>query len=428
MSTTTTPAEAPEPVEQHPSGLRVQTADLTLSKPPEWAWQDRIVLGSLNLILGAEGAGKGTLAAWMLARLTRGTLPGALAGEPVNVAVIGDEDGFADVWTPRLHATRADLTRIRHIERPDGGLVELRADRTRLAQAIDLEHVKVLYLDALIDNLGAAVDDWRGKAVRDALAPARAIAREYNVAVIGSMHPNKSGASFRQLVSGSIAFNAVSRSSLLLAEHPEDPDRRVLVRGKGNLSQAPDAVEFDVISHQFDANGHTFNVPRATHFTTSDLTAADLIAPPTTPPPAGEARTNARDLINDLLADGDWHPAGTIIDACHSAGVYRRAAQRAARDLGITQEKRGYPARVFWQLPTARSNREDTEATPAQTVIPVTSVASADLALIGRGDRQDRDDSENECHLSVTSDDGWTDDALQALVDSDPDADTGAGT
>src|SRR5207253_3223620 len=97
------------------------------------------------------------------------------------------------------------------------------------------------------------------------------------VAAVGSMHPNKRGASFRELVSGAVAFNAVSRSSLLVAPHPEDEQRVAVVRGKGNLSKRPEAFEFDIDGHSFQANGHTFNVPRAANVGVSNLTVDDLI-------------------------------------------------------------------------------------------------------------------------------------------------------
>jgi len=52
-------------------GLIVRSADLARAQPPRWAWEQRIVLGYLNLLLGNEGGGKGTHIAWLLARLTR---------------------------------------------------------------------------------------------------------------------------------------------------------------------------------------------------------------------------------------------------------------------------------------------------------------------------------------------------------------------
>ncbi len=147
------------------------------------------------------------------------------------------------------------------------------------------------------------------------------------------------GSTFRELVSGSTAFNAVSRSSLVLAMHPDDGERRVLVRGKGNLARTPQAVEFDIADHQFEANGYEFKVPLAVAFGTSDFSVDDLLDQ-SPPPPAGQARTTARKLIAARLADGEWHHAGAIIEECAQVGVHGRAAD----DLGVERERRGYPA------------------------------------------------------------------------------------
>jgi hypothetical protein len=361
----------------------VRTADLSRSKPPEWAWQDRIVLGSLNLVVGVEGAGKGTLACWVFAKLTRGELPGSLAGKPVSVAIVGDEDGFDAVWSPRLHAAGANLERVHLIERDDGGLIELAADRERLSAIVGELGVRLLYLDQLTDNLGATVDDWKAKSVRHALAPARQLAGETECAVLGSLHPNKSGASFRQVMAGSAAFNALSRSSLLLALHPDDPELRVVTRAKGNLAAVPDAVEFAIAGHKFAANGFSFDVPKAVDFSTSDLTTDDLL---TRPAPTGEARADARVVVAGWLADGNWQEASKIIADCEGKGIYKRAAQRAADDLGIEKEKRGFPAAAFWRLTGHRGD--------VLTDVPsVASVASTDLALEGRGVISDSEDT-----------------------------------
>jgi hypothetical protein len=266
--------------------LTVRRADLGRSEPPRWAWSERIVLAYLNLLIGNEGVGKGTLIAWLIARLTRGELPGDLYGKPAGAAVIGDEDSFDGVWTPRLYAAGADLDRVVQVERPDGGFVNLRDDRDELAAVVRAEGLVVVYFDQLLDNLGVDVDDWRTKQVREALQPLRAIARELEIASLGSMHPNKRADNFRQLVSGAVAFNAVSRSSLLLAQHPDDETRRVAVVGKGNLARRPASVEFVLAEEHFTANGHDFKVPVAQDFATGTTSSAP---PPRLPSTARSA-------------------------------------------------------------------------------------------------------------------------------------------
>ncbi len=163
----------------HPFGLRVRTPALEQARPPRWAWDGRVAPGCLNLLIGNDGVGKGVLMVWTIARLTRGELPGDLHGKPVAVAVIADEDSFDCVWTPRLHAAGADLAHVRHLEREEGWTIDLGKAHERLTLAAELEYVRVLFLDALLDNLGTGVDDWRSKPVREALQPLGQLARDF---------------------------------------------------------------------------------------------------------------------------------------------------------------------------------------------------------------------------------------------------------
>lgn len=112
-------------------------------------------------------------------------------------ALAGD-DSFDDVWTPRLHAAGADLDRVVQIERPDGGFVNVREDRERLTVVVHRSRLRALFFDQLLDNLGVGVDDWRQKAVRDALQPLRALARELDIAARGA----PAVATFADLIDG----------------------------------------------------------------------------------------------------------------------------------------------------------------------------------------------------------------------------------
>jgi hypothetical protein len=404
----------------HSSGLIVRRAELARAQPPRWAWQSRIVLGYLNLLVGNEGVGKGATFSWVAARLTHGELPGDYRGKPIGVGIIGDEDSFDQVWTPRLHAAGADLSRVVQIERPDSGFVNLKEDRDKLAAVVRDEGLGFLYLDALLDNLGVGVDDWRNKQVRDALQPARALARELDIAVLGCLHPNKHAESFRQLVSGASAFNAVSRSSLLLAEHPEDESRRVLVRGKGNLSATPEAIEFTLAGHVFNANGHVFDVPIARDFTPGTLVLADLIGDERAVREHSKVR-DASEIIEALLPkDGEWHPAKPIYEACSGEEIDERTVKRAKQRLRLEHRRTTtFPATIEWCWPTTG----DTVRTHANDVPSVPAVPTVQGLRVSSEDTQDREDSESTRPHCVPSGEngnaGWSDAELQALVDSE---------
>jgi hypothetical protein len=292
-------------------------------------------------------------------------------------------------------AIDADLARVVQIERPDGGFVNVREDREKLTIAVKAHEIGLVYLDQLLDNLGVGTDDWRQKAVRDALQPLRALARELDIAVLGCLHPNKRADSFRALIAGAPAFNSVSRSSLLLAQHPDDENRRVLVRGKGNLSKTPTAIEFEIRSHRFAANGFDFNVPLAQDFSEGTLTVDDLVGDESSKTEHSNIAA-AAEIIEALLPrDGAWHPAKPILEACAGESFDERTAQRAKNRLNIEHHRtRSFPATVEWRWATA-----DALTTPVDAVGTVGTVGTANGRNPLRGssdDTHDTDDTANE--------------------------------
>jgi AAA domain len=248
-----------------PEALRTRGVQLERVRPFRWLWARRVPIGMLSLIVGEESIGKGTLAAWLIARATRGELDGDLRGEPARVLVVGDEDAFDQVWVPRLYAAGADLEKLLTLD--DGEFIDdFASAAVQLARTIEEEQIGLVLLDALIDHIpgghaGEAV--YNPKNVRQALQPLRRVAAATEIAALGLLHPVKGNpTSFRQLMAGSHQFNAVSRSSLWLAPDPEDDKRRVLVRGKGNHSAEPRSVEFGIAAEVVELNDHTFEVPK----------------------------------------------------------------------------------------------------------------------------------------------------------------------
>lgn len=320
-----------------PPPLSIRRADLARVKPTRWIWERRIPSGYLSLILGAEGAGKGTLWPWIVARATKGRLEGSFEGTPVSVLVLGDEDGFDSVIVPRCHAAGADLDRLAVLD--DDGAFDIRQDASRLGELIARGGYKLVIIDALLDVLGLDVDDWRSKQVRGALRPIRLIARELDVAILASLHPNKGQrGSFRDLLSGSHAFNALSRSSLLLAPHPDDEDRRVLVRGKGNLSAPPPSFEFAIEGRALEINGHDFSVPVLVGEAEGDLGVSDVIKPQREAPVrdklaeeidrlgTGDVQTRA-DIARALNRKPDDRSVSRALEELESKGHWRKVGR-----------------------------------------------------------------------------------------------------
>lgn len=367
--------------------LRLRRADLRRVRPVRWAWRHRLPLGNLALILGAEGLGKGVLAAWLLARATRGELPGDLEGEPARVLVIGDEDGIDSVVLPRLHAAGADIDMVDELAEDDEQLLDVRRDAGQLRALLEEGGHRLVYIDALLDALGVDVDDWRSKQIRDVLRPLRRIARDLEISVLASLHPNKGQrTSFRDLVSGSHAFNASSRSSLMLAPHPEDEDRRILVRGKGNLSVAPPGFDFRIETRELEINGHGFSLPLLTDEGDSDISIDDVVKPQRDAPVretladkidalgTGEVQTRA-DIARALGREPDDRSVGRALDQLEDQGRWEKVGRGRWRRVGIGASRSAPMCKaadsedLSEEPSTADADREAAEA-PTSTTSP----------------------------------------------------------
>lgn len=333
------------------SGLTIRKANIERARPFQWAWEQRILLSYLNLLIGEEGIGKGNLVAWIAAGITRGALPGNLRG-PRKVVIIGDEDSFDHIWTPRLTVAQADIGMVEHIVAGTDGTFDVHGDADALRRYIERERIALVYFDQLLDNLGFT-DSWKDKQVRDALAPLRAVAQRTKVAILASMHPNKRAGSFRDRISGTPAFNALSRSSLLAARHPSEPDRTVLVRGKGNYSAEPAAFEFRIEQQELTLGKgkkrRTVTTSRITDIRETDL-RRDALLEETSSRRREESKAGiARRLLSEMFADGKERPAGQVQnELLDRHGLPARTVSDAATALGFKKHQEGFPAEWYW--------------------------------------------------------------------------------
>jgi AAA domain len=334
------------------SGLTIRKANIDRAHPFQWAWEQRILLSYLNLLIGEEGVGKGNLVAWIAANITRGALPGNLH-HPRKVVIIGDEDSFDHIWVPRLKVADADLNLVEHIVAGSDGVLDVKEDAEALRKYIERERTALVYFDQLLDNLGFT-DSWKDKQVRDALAPLRAVAQRTKVAILASMHPNKRGGSFRDRISGTPAFNALSRSSLLAASHPNDPGRTVLVRGKGNYSAEPPAFEFRIEPQELTLGQgkkqRIVKTSRITDVRETELRRDELLEDRSSRRREESRAGQARRLLRDMFADGKERPAAEVQNALHSEhGLKARTVSDAATELGFKKRQQGFPAEWYWR-------------------------------------------------------------------------------
>lgn len=335
--------------ERDKSGLVVRKAVLARARPIKSVWENRILIGYLNLLIGEEGLGKGTLAAWIGARITRGELPGALAGKPRPVAYVGDEDSWDHIWVPRLEAAGADLDLCEQIVAgEDEDQFDVYRDAEGLAKYVAQHRNGLVYFDQLLENLGAA-DSWKSQQVRKALAPLRRVADDTQTAFLCTMHPNKRAGSFRDRINGTPAFNELSRSSLLLARHPSDRDRRVCVRAKGNYTAEPKAFEFDIESTvvQIDTGirrrgkqrVHRLTPTRICDVSESGLREDDIMGQKADREHPDSHAAQARRALKELFADGQPRPLKQLVE---DLDLPQNVISAAASRVGLKKWQEGF--------------------------------------------------------------------------------------
>ena len=345
----------------------LRSPDPATARRVAFAWQRRIPIGKVSLVVGNEGVGKGLTIAYLASRWSHGKLQGDFYGEPINVLVVGDEDALDDTWTPRLFAAEADIS---HLKFQAEGDAEIDftdpADIEYLRSLVRSYEIRVVVFDALLDHLGdAGTDEYKPKAVRNALRPLRRLAAEEQIAAVGSMHPRKGRVlTFRDLVANSHQVNAASRSSLLIAPHPDDPELRVLAWGKGNHAGLVPTLEFRIEPHDFLIEGRPFREVRAVDWEESEVTLEGAVSASTGAPgrPRHEEKRNAV-----LAALSDEPQSGRAI--AKAAGLVLSTAQNILYELehdGALKTEAGWVA----QRVTENSREKSVGRSPSVTPKP----------------------------------------------------------
>lgn len=344
-----------------PSGRRVElvTAATIRPKYPRWLWADRLPAGELALAAGEPGVGKGVFTAWLAARISRGDLPGDLAGAPRIAVLASAEDCPARTVVPRLMAQGADLRRVRvvtvTVEGAPGALT-LPDDVAALREGVEAEGAAIVVVDPIGAHLAGNVDSHKDASVRRALAPLALMAQETGAGVLAVAHLRSASAgTVSAKVMGSVAFTAAARNVLLAAEAP-DGDGRVLAHAKSNTGALAPALRYRVEGREVEHNGEPIpTCGLAWLGEVEGLQAGDLLAPPE--PEELGATDEARDWLVAYLDEHDGEaPAGQVIRAAERDGIARRTLQRARRAAGVETRKSGSGGWAWSKAPTEGAN------------------------------------------------------------------------
>lgn len=230
----------------------------------DWLWTGWIPKGYVTLLAGETGAGKSTVLADIMARMTTGA---PWPGEPTDarrvperVLWLGSEDSVEEMLVPRLMASGADLANVVEIQ----GVVQ-EGQRNTFSMQDDLEAVSawltfardteqrpfaLLVIDPVTSYLPGQklrkVDLNDAGQLRTVLEPWLVLAQEHRIAIVCVTHFAKDTTrAMLHRVLGSAAFAQTCRSLIAVIERPTaedeepEPHAKAMLQVKVNLPEHP---------------------------------------------------------------------------------------------------------------------------------------------------------------------------------------------
>lgn len=309
----------------------------------DWLLYPFIPFGKVTIVQGDPGEGKTTMVLQIIAKLTKGeaVLPSgsdepALEAktvdlEPVNVIYQTAEDGLGDTIKPRLLSAGADCSRVMVIDDNDQALTMMDA---RLEEAIIKTKARLVVLDPIQGFLGAAVDMHRANEIRPLMKRVAVLAEKYHCAIIliGHMNKNSNGkSSYRGL--GSIDFQAVARSVLIVGRIKDEPEIRVVCHVKSSLAPEGKSIAFRLDKDTgFEWIGEY------------DISADDLLSGDN----RGQKIHEAKEFLKEILVFGSVAQT-KVAEEAESRGIKKKTLWNAKKELEIESVKIGN--QWFWMLP-----------------------------------------------------------------------------
>lgn len=350
-----------EPPDAREPGRRVKLtpASSIPPRPVRWTWEDadggRIPAGEITLTPGAGGIGKSTFHAHLVARVTRGQLPGINLGIPRSCIICASEDSWARTIVPRLIGAGADLDRVYRAEVEDsentGEFVRLTlpTDVDALADAIRQNDVALVSLDPLMTLIGADLDTHKDAEVRRAIEPLARLADETGVAILGNAHFNKSmGGDPMSRITGSAAFGQVVRAVLAFARD-EEAGQCVISQAKSNLGRLDlQSLAYRIQPVEIPTAEGPASVGQLVWCGKSDRSVADLIRP------EGRESSALNEAVewlqhNEILGGGQERLASEVHCVAADEKIPSRTLQRAVTKV-CDSRRSGFGGKVWWKL------------------------------------------------------------------------------
>jgi DNA repair protein RadA/Sms len=306
------------------------TLDTIMPEAVNWLWDDRVPIGKLTQLAGDPGVGKSFLSLKIASAISRGeALPGHKKPQsPSSTLILSIEDGYGDTMRPRVDAMGGDPSRIIV---PKRGFIPSTMSIERLEGWVKRAGPALVIFDPIISFTGKA-DTSKASEVRAFLSPLMILAETYSFACIIIIHLNKQpGSKAIYRGNGSIDFVAACRSAFLVAEDPEQPERRVLAHVKNTIKPRQPSLSFYIA----DNGGFRWGEKVS-------MSADELLAP------SGNREAHQLEAAKSFLTEVLPMASERLFEDGERRGISKRTLFRAKDAMGIRAKKMGLDGSWVW--------------------------------------------------------------------------------
>lgn len=298
----------------------------------DWLIPGYIPAGQISLLAGDGGQGKTSVWCNLVAGVSSGRRTIFSADNPFQNSddVIGDqktclvfssEDSVSKVLRKRLRRAGADLTRVLCMDLADKTFDSIKFDSPELARIIAEIRPALAVFDPLQSFIPPTVQMGARNQMRQCLSPLAALGEKYGTTFIIVMHTNKKqGVWGRTRCADSADIWDIARSVLIVG-HTGEGEVHYLSHEKSNYGEQKSTILYEINDGLIEFKGSTTKRDREY---VSEYAQAMRTAP---------AKAEAKEIIMNLLGDGEEHRVSEIDDAVKASGISEHTMRRAKAEL-----------------------------------------------------------------------------------------------